>query len=198
MKYPTSIQKLIDMFTKLPTVGPKTAERYVFYLLRQTGEDLQKFAQALAELKEGVTVCLSCQAISEASPCLICADSKRDSSLLCLVADTKDMMAIEATSKYPGKYFILGGTINVIEETKAADLNLKQLLEKIKTVDIKEAIIALNPNLEGETTALYLTKLLKPYKIKVSRLARGLPSGANLEYADEITIANALKYRNIL
>ena len=196
MKYPKSIQNLIDHFSKLPSVGPKTAERYVFYLLSQHPEWLQGFAQAIAELKEKTTVCQNCLGLAEANPCGICSDQKRDHASLCLVADTRDLLALESTKQYNGLYFILGGTINTIEGIKPEQLNLKQLAARLKQDVTKEIILAFNPDLEGETTSLYLAKLLKPRKIKITRLAKGLPMGADLEYADEITLTNALKYRN--
>ena len=196
MRYPASIQNLIDYFTKLPTVGPKTAERYVFYLLKQHPEWLQQFAQAIAEVKEKTTICQTCLAIAESNPCQICSDQKRNHSVICLVADTRDMLAIEATKQYKGVYHILGGVINTIEGIKPDQLNLKALLNHLKQNSAKEIILAFNPDLEGETTAMYIAKLLKPYKIKITRLAKGLPMGADLEYADEITLSNALKYRN--
>lgn len=196
MRYPASIQNLIDYFCKLPTVGPKTAERYVFYLLSQHPEWLQQFAQAIAEVKEKTTVCQTCLAITESNPCPICSDLKRNHALICLVADTRDMLAIEATKKYNGVYHILGGVINTIEGIKPEQLNIKALLNHLKQNSVKEIILAFNPDLEGETTSIYMAKLLKNYKIKITRLAKGLPMGANLEYADEITLTNALKYRN--
>jgi recombination protein RecR len=196
MRYPASIQSLIDHFSKLPTVGPKTAERYVFYLLKQHPENLQQFAQAIAELKEKTTICQTCLAIAENNPCAICSDAKRNRSIICLVADTRDLLAIEATGQYQGVYHCLGGVINTIEGVKPEQLNIKQLLARLKQATVKEIILAFNPDLEGETTALYLAKLLKPHKIKITRLAKGLPMGADLEYADEITLSNALKYRN--
>ncbi len=198
MKFPASIQNLINHFSKLPTVGPKTAERYVFYLLKQNGEELQKFAQAIAELKEKTVICKTCLAFAEASPCLICANKKRDASTICIVATTRDMLSIETTNEFTGLYHVLGGVLNAIEGIKPEQLNIKKLIERIKKNNVKEIILALNPNLEGETTAMYLTKLLKPYKLRLTRLAKGLPMGSNLEYADEITLANALKYRNVL
>jgi len=196
MRYPASIQNLIDHFCKLPTVGPKTAERYVFYLLNQHPEWLQQFAQAIAEVKEKTTVCQNCSSITESNPCQICSDPKRNHSVICLVADTRDMLAIEATKQYNGVYHILGGVINTVEGIKPDQLNIQALLNHLKQNRIKEIILAFNPNLEGETTAIYISKLLKPWKIKITRLAKGLPMGADLEYADEITLSNALKYRN--
>ena len=198
MKYPSSIQNLIDHFTKLPTVGPKTAERYVFYLLKAHPEWLQAFAQAIAELKEKTTVCRICLSIAETDPCPICRDPKRNRAVICLVRDTRDLLAIESIREYNGLYHILGGVINTIEGIKPEQLNIKQLLNRIKRPPIKEIILAFNPDLEGETTSLYMAKFLKPHKFKVTRLAKGLPMGADLEYADEITLSNALKYRNIV
>ncbi len=196
MRYPASIQNLIDHFSKLPTVGPKTAERYVFYLLKAHPEWLQGFAQAMAELKEKTTVCQTCWSIAETDPCSICSDQRRNRAAICLVADTRDLLAIESTKQYNGLYFILGGVINTIEGIKPEQLNIKRLLARLKTAPVKEIILAFNPDLEGETTSMYLAKQLKPYKIKITRLAKGLPMGADLEYADEITLSNALKYRN--
>ncbi|MBU0722319.1 recombination mediator RecR [Patescibacteria group bacterium] len=204
MKYPTSIQNLIEYFSKLPTVGPKTAERYVFYLLRQHPEWLQQFAQAIAEVKEKTTICQTCLSIAESNPCQICSDKKRNHSVICLVADTRDMLAVESTKQYNGVYHILGGVINTIEGIKPNQLNIKALLNHLEQsasagstqAAVKEIILAFNPDLEGETTSMYIAKLLKPYKIKITRLAKGLPMGADLEYADEITLSNALKYRN--
>ena len=187
---------MIDYFFHLPSVGPKTAERYVFYLLKAHSEWLQGFAQAIAELKEKTTLCRTCLSIAESDPCSICADKKRDHSLICLVAETRDLLAIEETKQYNGWYFVLGGVINTIEGVKPEQLNIKPLVARIKQKGIKEIILAFNPDLEGETTALYLAKLFKPSKMKITRLAKGLPMGADLEYADEITLAHALKYRN--
>ena len=224
MRFPASIQKLIDEFSKLPTVGPKTAERYVFYLLKQNPENLQALAQAIAELKEKTTTCQSCFALAETNPCNICADAKRVRDQLCVVADTRDFLTIEATGSYLGRYFILGGELNQIEGVGPEQLNIKQLIEKLNPPatrparqesgvsggaepreamragdkNIKEIILALDPTIEGETTVLCLVKLLKPLKFKISRLAKGLPMGANLEYVDELTLTNALKYRNEL
>jgi recombination protein RecR len=196
MRFPNSIQNLIDYFSQLPTVGPKTAERYVFYLLKQNPEELQRFAQSIAELKEKTTICQNCFTYAETNPCSICSDNKRNSDVLCIVADTRDMLTIEATKQYSGLYHALGGQLNAIEGIKPEQLNIKRLVEKIKQGKIKEVILALNPNLEGETTSMYLVKLLKPLGIKITRLAKGLPMGSDLEYADEMTLANALKFRN--
>ncbi len=203
MKYPKSIENLISMLTHLPSVGPKTAERYIFYLLQQNDDELQKFAQAIAELKEKTVVCKICHAVSDSSPCEICSSQKRNKSILCIVANTRDLIAMENTKEYNGLYHILGGNIDPIKGIGPEKLNIKSLFKKIRSApnnNIKEIIIALNPTIEGETTAMYLTKELRntkyPKSIKISRLAKGLPSGFNIEYADELTLSNALKYRN--
>ena len=198
MRFPAAIQNLIDYFSKLPTVGPKTAERYAFYLLKQDAEELQKFAQAIAELKEKTTICQTCLAVSETNPCAICLDKSRNKKQICLVADSRDMLVVEATKQFNGLYFVLGGLLNTIAGVGPEQLNVKQLISRLKSSQIAEIILALNPNLEGETTILYIVKLIKSLnlKIKITRLAKGLPSGSDLEYADEITLANALKYRN--
>ena len=198
MRFPAAIQNLIDYFSKLPTVGPKTAERYAFYLLKQDAEELQKFAQAIAELKEKTTICQTCLAVSETNPCTICLDKNRNKKQICLLADSRDMLVVEATKQFNGLYFVLGGLLNTIAGVGPEQLNVKQLISRLKSSQIAEIILALNPNLEGETTILYIVKLIKSLnlKIKITRLAKGLPSGSDLEYADEITLANALKYRN--
>ena len=195
------------MLTRLPTVGPKTAERYVFYLLQQSGEDLQKFAQTIAELKEKTIVCKICHAVSNTSPCEICSDQKRNKNVFCVVANTRDLIAMENTKEYQGLYHVLGGNIDPIKGIGPEQLNVKSLFKKVNN-NIEEIIIALNPTMEGETTAMYLVKELQDIftkfnkniqsapKVKISRLAKGLPSGFNIEYADELTLSSALKYRN--
>jgi len=198
MRFPASIQNLINQFSELPTVGPKTAERYVFFLLKQSPEKLQEFAQYLAELKEKTTICQQCLAISETNPCLICSNNKRDAASVCVVATTQDKLIIESTRRYNGLYHVLDGLINTIEEVKPEQLNIKQLISRVKNNGIKEIILAFNPTVEGETTVLYLIKILKSYNLKISRLARGLSTGSNIEYADEITLTNAFKYRTDL
>jgi len=197
MRYPKAIENLIERLSALPSVGPKTAERYAFYLLRQSDEKLNGLALALKELKTKTTLCSSCQAITENNPCSICSDSERLKDVLCIVENTQDLLSIEATKQYNGKYFVLGGLINTINEVKPDDLNIEKLIKKIKAENIKEIILALNFNLEGETTSLYLNKLLRDH-VKITRLAKGLPAGSDLEYADETTLASALKYRNEL
>lgn len=198
MKFPASIQKLIEEFSDLPTVGPKTAERYVFYLLKQDPEKIKELAQAISELQTKTTVCKECNTIAESNPCAICSDPKRNKKILCVVSDARNLMTIEATKKYEGLYFVLNGELNHFEDIDPERLKTRQLIEKIKNNPVEEIILALNPTIEGETTAMYVSKLIKPLNIKVTRLAKGLPMGADLEYVDELTLANALKFRNEL
>lgn len=196
MQFPPSIQKLIDQFAKLPTVGPKTAERYVFYLLKQPQETLEEFSRYLKELKKDISLCESCGAISDKKTCSICSDSSRESTQVCVISTTQDMISIEKTNKYRGVYHVLGGNLDTIEGIKPDQLNIPKLLEKVKRGEVKEVILALDSTLEGDTTAKYLISRLKPYKIKITRLARGLPMGSDLEYADSMTLINALENRN--
>lgn len=196
MRYPEALQKLIEMLSKLPGVGPKTAERYAFFLLNQPESLNQEFARRLENLKEKTTICQSCGNISEKNPCPICLDANRDQKTLCLIADSRELAAIDATRQYNGRYFILGGLIDTIEGVGPDKLRIRELLKKLDQEPIEEIIMAFDPTIEGEATSLYLAKTLRDRKIKITRLARGLPSGANLEYADEMTITNALKYRN--
>lgn len=198
MSYPGAINNLIDFFTLLPTVGPKTAERYVFYLLKKNPEELQRFAQAIAELKEKITTCTSCHAITENNPCKICSDMNRKPITICVVANNQDLSSIEATDQFQGKYHVLGGLIDASTNTEPKHLNIETLINKARDKEIQEIIFALAPTLEGETTAMYLAKVLKPLNTTISRLARGIPSGINLEYTDEMTLTNAIKFRNKL
>jgi recombination protein RecR len=195
MRYPKAIQSLVEKLSALPSVGPKTAERYAFYLLRQSDETLNNLASAISELKAKTTLCGSCQAITETNPCPICSDLNRSNDILCVVENTQDLLSIEATRQFSGKYFVLGGLINTINEVKPDDLNIDKLIKKIKKDQTKEIILALNFTLEGETTSLYLGKLLRDH-LKITRLAKGLPAGSDLEYADEMTLTSALKNRN--
>lgn len=195
MRYPKALQNLIDRLAILPSVGQKTAERYAFHLLNQSEERLDALALAIKELKQKTTICHSCLAISETNPCPICADANRNRSSLCVVENSQDLNAIESTKQFNGLYFVLGGLINTIEDVGPETLNINKLIKRIQNEEIKELILALNFTLEGETTALYLGKILKN-RIKITRLAKGLPAGSDLEYADETTLSSALKFRN--
>lgn len=196
MKYPDYIQELIRRFAQFPSVGPKAAERYVFYLLQQSPADLQAFAASLAELPLKARRCSQCGTYSEADPCNICADPNRSTDLLCIVLNSQDMAVIENTKQFSGRYFLLGRLLNTIEDIGPDKLPINALRALIKMNGVKELILALNFTLEGESTALYLKKIFPD--LKITRLARGLPAGSDLEYADELTLANALKYRNNL
>jgi len=195
---PLSIKKLIEQFNKLPGIGPKTAERLAFYLLKKPQADLEAFAESLINAKKNLTVCSVCLNVSSHDPCNICHDNARDRQTICVVTNSQNLQAIERTGEYQGVYHILGGVINQLEGFGPESLNIKQLLERIKKDNIKEVILGLNPDLEGESTALYLKKLLQPLGLKITRLAKGLPSGSDIEYADEITLGSALKNRNEL
>jgi recombination protein RecR len=196
MDYPKTIKRLIELLTDLPSVGPRTAERYVFYLLKQNPEKLQELAQTIAELKEKTRRCRICGLLSETEKCEICSDQKRNFKTICVVAGTREMLSIEATKEFFGLYHVLGGQIDAIAGVKPENLNFKNLEKRVKEQKPDELILALSANLAGETTALYLAMLFKNKNIKITRLARGVPTGSELEYMDDLTLKNALKYRN--
>jgi len=195
----SNIQKLSEIFEDFPGVGPKTAERFAFYILKQSPEQIQKIINSMEEIKGKVKRCSNCFNISFNEPCEICGDPRRERNLICVVASSQDISPIEKTAEYRGLYHVLQGIINAPEGLTPDKLNIRPLLERIKKELVKnknlEIILALNPTIEGETTALFLIKLLKRFPVKVSRLARGLPQGSDLQYADEITLTNALKER---
>lgn len=195
MIYPKAIATLIEQFQKFPSVGPKSAQRMAFYLLRMPMSEVQKFAQSIVEAKEKTQTCEICFNISSTSPCEICQSTKRDRSTICVVAETKDLIAIEKTNEYSGLYHVLQGLISPMDGIGADDIRIKELLSRLTDETVKEVILALSPSVEGEATSLYLSKLIKPFGIKISRIAFGLPVGADLEYADEITIARAIEGR---
>lgn len=197
---PQTIENLIDEFAKLPGVGPKSAQRLVFYLVKSPKKDLAIFSQALSKLLDGVKFCSLCQNLSENEKCPICANSKREQNKICVVEKPLDVVAIEETHNYHGLYHILHGAISPINGIGPDELKIRELLQRLNNDnnEVKEIIIATNPNLEGEATAMYLSKLIKPLDIKVSRIARGLPTGSDLDYADQETLSNALKGRKEL
>ena len=195
MIYPKSIATLIEHFQKFPSVGPKSAQRMAFYLLRMPETEVQKFAQAIIDAKANTRTCEVCFNLSSTSPCEICQSTKRDRSTICVVAETKDLIAIEKTNEYKGLYHVLQGVISPMDGIGADDIRIKELLTRLTSEEVQEVILALSPSVEGEATSLYLTKLMKPFGIKISRIAFGLPVGADLEYADEITIAKAIEGR---
>lgn len=195
MIYPKSIAALIEHFQKFPSIGPKSAQRMAFYMLRMPMSEVQKFAQAMIDAKENTKTCEICFNISSESPCEICTSTKRDRSTICVVAETKDLIAIEKTNEYKGLYHVLQGLISPLDGIGAEDVRIKELLNRLTDEGVSEIILALPPSVEGEATSLYLTKLIKPFGIKISRIAFGLPVGADLEYADEITLARAIEGR---
>ena len=192
---PPTIKQLLDHFNRLPGVGPKTAMRYVFYLLKRPKEELSAFARSLENVKNTITECKICYGFSNTQICGICGNSMRDKDIICIVADEEDRNAIENTKEFKGVYHCLGGIINPLEGITPNQLKIKELIRRIETNRPKEIILAFNPTIEGEATILYLTNILKRYNIKNTRLARGLPVGCELEYADEITLTDALKER---
>lgn len=192
------LSALIAELEKLPTVGPKTAARLAFYLLSASKEDAQALARAIVEVKEKVRFCSRCFSLTQDDPCAICSDPRRDSSLLCVVGEAKDVYAIERTMSYRGRYHVLGGLISPIEGIGVGQLKIQELLDRVQTLGVKEVIIATNPNAEGESTALYLARLLTPLGVNVTRLAYGLPIGGDLDYADEVTLSRALEGRRTL
>lgn len=195
MIYPKSIASLIEHFQRFPSVGPKSAQRMAFYLLRMPKSEVEKFAQSMLDAKENTKTCEICFNLSATSPCEICTSSQRDRSTICVVAETKDLIAIEKTNEYKGLYHVLQGLISPMDGIGADDIRIKELLTRLTDENVREVILALSPSVEGEATSLYLNKLIKPFGIKISRIAFGLPVGADLEYADEITIAKAIEGR---
>jgi recombination protein RecR len=189
------IQKLIDALESLPGIGPKSASRLAFYMLRAPDEQVQGLADAIATLKENIVYCSRCQNLSQTDPCVICSDPGRDQHLVCVVEDPLDVVAIERTGVYKGLYHVLHGVINPVEGIGPEDLRVGSLLERLEREPVEEILIATNPNMEGEATAMYLARLLHPKGVRITRLARGLPVGGDLEYADEVTLSRALEGR---
>jgi len=192
------VQALINEFSKLPTVGPKTAARLVFYLLNRPRSEAQALSEAILAVKDRIRLCARCFSITEEDPCTICTDERRDGTQLCVVAEAKDIFALERTLAYKGRYHVLGGLISPMDGIGPAQLRVKELIERIGADSPGEAIIATNPNAEGEATALYLSRLITPLGVRVTRLAYGLPIGGDLDYADEVTLAKALEGRRTL
>lgn len=195
MIYPKSIAALIEQFQKFPAVGPKSAQRMAFHLLKMSKYEVEKFAQSIIEAKENTFACEVCFNMSSTNPCEICKSTSRDRSIICVVSETKDLIAIEKTNEFKGLYHVLQGLISPMDGIGADDIRIKELLHRLTNDEVKEIILALNPSVEGEATSLYLNKLTKPFGIKITRIAFGLPVGADLEYADEITLARALEGR---
>lgn len=198
-RFPEPISNLIAAFSRLPGVGPKTALRYIFYLLKQPKADLEMLARTILNLNERIRVCSRCYTYTERDICEICSDPKRNQSILCVIEEPRDISTIEATDGFSGLYHVLGGTLNPLDGITPEILRVRELKERIQNDSlIHEIILALSPTVQGETTILYLQKQLAPFNRSISRLARGLPVGATLEFADEISLGDALKGRRAL
>jgi len=193
--FPKSFQKLIDHFSSLPSIGPKLAERLVLYLWKTDKEKLEDFGERIKSLKNNIRFCKNCFNIAESDLCVICSNKKRDRNTICIVEEPLDIIALEKTKKFNGLYHVLGGTIT---PQNGQELKIGELKNRLKNKDVKEVIIATNPTTEGEATALYLVRLTKPLNIKTTRLARGLPTGGDIEYADEATLTGAIEGRKTI
>jgi recombination protein RecR len=196
--YEGAIQDLIDELGRLPGIGPKSAQRIAFHIIQSERVDISRLADVLRTVKEKVKFCTECGNISEEELCRICRDPRRDTSSICVVEESKDVIAIEKTREFRGKYHVLGGAISPIDGIGPENLRIRELMVRLAATEIQEIIIATDPNLEGEATATYLSRMLKPLGMKVSRLASGLPVGGDLEYADEVTLGRAFEGRRTL
>lgn len=198
MHYPEPITKLMDSFMKLPGIGPKSAARLAFYVLDMKEDDVLGFAKALVDAKRNLSFCSVCGHITEQDPCYICSDESRDKKVVCVVEEPRDVIAMEKMRDYHGLYHVLHGTISPMDGIGPEDINIPDLIKRLQDDTIQEVILATNPNVEGEATAMYISRLIKPSGIKVTRIAHGLPVGGDLEYADEVTLSKALEGRREL
>lgn len=189
------VSRLIEELGKLPGIGPKSAARLTYYLLRIPEAEARALAEAIIAVKEKTVLCSSCQNITDSNPCAVCASKERDHSIICVVKEPLDIMALERTGQYRGLYHVLHGVLSPMDGIGPDDLKIKELLQRLKAGSVSEVILATNPNLEGEATAMYLQRLLSPFGVRLTRLARGLPVGGDLEYADEVTLTHALEGR---
>ena len=193
--YPGPIARLLDALQKLPGVGPKTAQRLTFFLLKQPAAEVSALSEAIARLKSEIVHCGTCFNVTDEDPCRICRDPARDARALCVVEEPNDLLAMERTGEYRGRYHVLMGALSPLDGIGPEDLRVRELLARLEKEPAEEVILATNPNVEGEATAIYLAKLLKPLGLRVTRIARGLPVGGDLEYADEVTLSKALEGR---
>ncbi|CAM4468061.1 MULTISPECIES: recombination mediator RecR [Paenibacillus] len=198
MYYPEPIAKLIESFSRLPGIGPKTAARLAFHVLRMQEDDVIDFAKALVSVKRNLHYCSVCCNITDVDPCRICQDKSRDQSVICVVQEAKDLIAMERTKEFDGLYHVLQGAISPMEGIGPEEIRIAELLRRLEDERVQELILATNPNIEGEATSMYLSRLVKPFGIKVTRIAHGLPVGGDLEYADEVTLSKALEGRREL
>ena len=196
--YSPSIEKLIQSFEKLPSIGNKTAARLAFYILNASEEETNEFVSSIINAKKNLKYCSKCYNISDTDPCTICGNPKRDQSQICVVEDVRDIIAMERTHEFKGVYHVLHGSISPMNGIGPDDIKIKELLARLMDGQVKEVILATNPRVEGEATAMYLSKLIKPLGIKVTRIAHGIPVGGDLEYTDEITLTKALEGRREL
>lgn len=192
---PRSISRVIQEFSKLPSIGPKTAQRLAFYLLRAKREHSKALGDALLGLKEGIVLCGQCWNLAEENPCMVCGDGTRDHGLICVVEEVMDVIALEKTGEFHGVYHVLHGVLSPIDGVGADDLKISELVGRVKDGGVCEIILATNPSMEGEATAMYIQDALKDFDVKITRLARGLPVGGDLEYADDVTLGQALTHR---
>lgn len=193
--HPPALGRLIEAFQRLPGIGPKTAQRLTFHLLKQPEGAVRELAEALVELKARVVHCSRCFNVTDKDPCRICADARRDAELLCVVEEPNDLLAMERTGEYRGRYHVLLGALSPLDGIGPDELKVRELLLRLEADQIREVILATNPNVEGDATAIYLAKLLRPLGMRVTRIARGLPVGGDIEYADEVTLTRALEGR---
>ncbi|MDO3680691.1 recombination mediator RecR [Paenibacillus ehimensis] len=198
MFYPEPLAKLIDSFSRLPGIGPKTAGRLAFHVLRMKEDDVIDFAKALVNVKRNLHYCSVCCNITDTDPCRICQDKSRDASVICVVQEPKDLVAMERTKEFNGYYHVLHGAISPMEGIGPDEIRIADLLKRLSDERVQELILATNPNIEGEATAMYLSRLVRPFGLKVTRIAHGLPVGGDLEYADEVTLTKALEGRREL
>jgi recombination protein RecR len=193
-----SVEQLAEQFAQLPGIGRKTAHRLALYVLKMSRDEVVTLAKALVNVKDKVRYCSVCSNITESDPCAICSNTKRERSFICVVEEPHDVIAIERTHEFKGLYHVLGGALSPLDGIGPDDLKIKELLQRLSNATIEEVILALNPNVEGEATTLYLSRLLKPLGMKITRIARGLPVGSDLEFADEATLSRALEGRIIV
>ena len=196
--FPAPLENLVEQFARLPGIGSKSAQRLAFYVLGLSEAEAQSFADAIVNAKRSVTCCPVCQNLTAGGLCPICASEKRDTGLICVVADPRDVIAMERTREYRGRYHVLHGVISPMNHVGPDDLQIKSLVERVAAGDIREVIMATNPDTEGEATAMYLARLLKPFNVRVTRLAYGIPVGGHLEFADDATLLRALEGRRDL
>ena len=193
--YPEPVARLIDGFQRLPGIGPKTAQRLTFFLLKRPADEVRELAESLVGLKERIVACGTCFNVTDEDPCRICTDAARDPRLLCVVEEPNDLLAMERTGEFRGRYHVLLGALSPLDGVGPDDLKVRELLARLDVGGVTEVILATNPNVEGEATALYLARLLRPLGVRITRIARGLPVGGDLEYADQVTLSKALEGR---